>query len=134
LEEQVRGFGFERQVADLVDDDQPVAAQPGELLGLEADLLANLVTHAAQVAEADAIDRKQFTHVVNAHALEHIARFEAVAELDHGGVGVGGKSDGLEALGRGRMGGRQDFEDAAPVAQHVFGIVEALAKVAGQGV
>ena len=32
LEEQVRGVGFEGQVADLVDDDQPVAAQPGQLV------------------------------------------------------------------------------------------------------
>jgi hypothetical protein len=29
LEEQVRGVLFEREVADFVDDDQPVAAQPG---------------------------------------------------------------------------------------------------------
>ncbi|MEI2714918.1 MAG: hypothetical protein V9G04_16915 [Nocardioides sp.] len=36
LEEQVRGVLFEGQVADLVDDDQPVAAQPGELLGQPA--------------------------------------------------------------------------------------------------
>jgi hypothetical protein len=33
LEEQVRRFGFERDVADLVDDDQRVAAEP-EKLGL----------------------------------------------------------------------------------------------------
>ena len=32
LEEQVRGVLFEGQVADLVDDDQPVAAQPGQFL------------------------------------------------------------------------------------------------------
>ena len=32
LEEQVRGVLLEGQVADLVDDDQPVAAQPGELV------------------------------------------------------------------------------------------------------
>ena len=31
LEEQVRGVLFEGEVADLVDDDQPVAAQPGQL-------------------------------------------------------------------------------------------------------
>ena len=31
LEEQVRGFGFERDVADLVDDEQRVAAEPDEL-------------------------------------------------------------------------------------------------------
>ncbi len=30
LEEQVGGIGVERQVADLVDDDQPVAAEPFE--------------------------------------------------------------------------------------------------------
>jgi hypothetical protein len=36
LEEQVRGVLLERQVADLVDDDQPVAAQPGELFGEQA--------------------------------------------------------------------------------------------------
>ena len=35
LEEQVGGFGFEGDVADLVDDEQRVAAQPGELV-LEA--------------------------------------------------------------------------------------------------
>ena len=34
LEEQVGGFGFERDVADLIDDDQRVAAQPDEF-GLE---------------------------------------------------------------------------------------------------
>ncbi len=33
MEEQVRGVLLEGQVADLVDDDQPVAAQPGELGG-----------------------------------------------------------------------------------------------------
>ena len=33
LEEQVRGVLLEGQVADLVDDDQPVAPQPGELVG-----------------------------------------------------------------------------------------------------
>jgi hypothetical protein len=32
LKEQVRGVLLEGQVADLVDDDQPVTAQPGELL------------------------------------------------------------------------------------------------------
>lgn len=32
LEEQVGGVLLEGQVADLVDDDQPVAAQPGEFL------------------------------------------------------------------------------------------------------
>jgi hypothetical protein len=31
LEEQVGGFGFERDVADLVDDEQRVAAEPDEL-------------------------------------------------------------------------------------------------------
>ena len=31
LEEQVRRFGFEGDVADLVDDQQRVAAEPGEL-------------------------------------------------------------------------------------------------------
>ena len=35
LEEQVGGFGFERDVADLVDDDQWVAAQAGQL-GVDA--------------------------------------------------------------------------------------------------
>lgn len=33
LEEQVRGVLLEREVADFVHDDQPVAAQPGELVG-----------------------------------------------------------------------------------------------------
>ena len=33
LEEQVGGVLFEREVADLVDDDEPVAAQAGELGG-----------------------------------------------------------------------------------------------------
>ncbi len=32
LEEQVRGFGFERDVADLVDDEQGVAAQAAEFV------------------------------------------------------------------------------------------------------
>jgi hypothetical protein len=32
LEEQVCGVLLERKVADLIDDDQPVASQPGELL------------------------------------------------------------------------------------------------------
>ena len=35
LEEQVGGFGFEGDVADLVDDQQWVATQPNEL-GLQA--------------------------------------------------------------------------------------------------
>ena len=35
LEEQVRGFGFEGDVADLVDDEQRVAAEPDEF-GLQA--------------------------------------------------------------------------------------------------
>ena len=33
LEEQVRGVLLEGQVADLVDDDQPVAPQPRQFLG-----------------------------------------------------------------------------------------------------
>jgi hypothetical protein len=33
LEEQVRGVLLEGQVSDLVDDDQAVAPQPGELGG-----------------------------------------------------------------------------------------------------
>ena len=33
LEEEVRCVLLEGQVADFVDDDQPVAAQPGELVG-----------------------------------------------------------------------------------------------------
>jgi len=32
LEEQVRGFGFERYVADLVDDEQRVAGQAAQLV------------------------------------------------------------------------------------------------------
>ncbi len=32
LEEQVGGFGLERDVADLVDDEQRVAAEPGEFV------------------------------------------------------------------------------------------------------
>ena len=32
LEEQVRGFGFEGDVADLVDDQQRVAAEPAQLV------------------------------------------------------------------------------------------------------
>jgi len=35
LEEQIRCFGFERDVADLVDDEQRVAAEADEL-GLQA--------------------------------------------------------------------------------------------------
>ena len=35
MEEQVRGFGFERDVADFVDDQQRVAAEPDEF-GLES--------------------------------------------------------------------------------------------------
>jgi hypothetical protein len=42
LEEQVRGVLFERQVADLVDDDQPVAAQPDQL-GVEAAALVGVL-------------------------------------------------------------------------------------------
>ena len=33
LEEQVRSVLFEGEVADLVDDDEPVAAQPGYSAG-----------------------------------------------------------------------------------------------------
>ena len=36
MEEQVRGVLFEGQVADLVDDDQSVAAQPGQFVGESA--------------------------------------------------------------------------------------------------
>src|SRR5215207_9061094 len=44
LEEQVRGVLFEGQVADLIDDDQPVAAQFGELGGKPAALVGVLET------------------------------------------------------------------------------------------
>ena len=30
LEEQVRGVWFKRQIANFVDDDQPVSAKPGQ--------------------------------------------------------------------------------------------------------
>ena len=41
LEEQVRGFGLEGDVADLVDDDQRVAAQPGEF-GLQPSVVVGV--------------------------------------------------------------------------------------------
>ena len=41
LEEQVGGLGFERDLADLVDDQQRVAAQPGQL-SLEASGVVGL--------------------------------------------------------------------------------------------
>ena len=42
LEEQVRGVLLERDVADLVDDDQSVAAQPDEFLGQPPALVGRL--------------------------------------------------------------------------------------------
>lgn len=42
LEEQVRGVLFERDVADLVDDDQPVAPEPHEFCGQTAGLVRGL--------------------------------------------------------------------------------------------
>jgi hypothetical protein len=41
LEEQVRGFGFEGDVANLVDNDQRVAAQSGEL-GLQPPVVVGV--------------------------------------------------------------------------------------------
>jgi hypothetical protein len=40
LEEQIRGVLLEGEVADLVDDDQPVASQPDELVGEPATRMA----------------------------------------------------------------------------------------------
>ncbi len=54
LEEQVRGVLLEGEVADLVDDDQPVAAQPGELLGSRPARWASVrrVTQSVAVANS----------------------------------------------------------------------------------
>ena len=46
LEEQVGGFGFEGDVADFVDDDQRVAAEPAQLV----------VETAGGVGEGEAVD------------------------------------------------------------------------------
>ena len=75
-----------------------VRPQAGQFLGGEANLLADLVAHAAQVAEADAIDGQQFTGVVDAHALQDVLRFEAVAQLGHRGERRGRHGDGSQAL------------------------------------
>ena len=42
MEEQVRGVLFERDVADFIDDDQAVAAQPDQFLGQPAVLVGGL--------------------------------------------------------------------------------------------
>jgi hypothetical protein len=54
LEEQVRGVLLERQVADFVDDDQPVAAEPGQLCGRRPRRWASVrrVTQSVAVANS----------------------------------------------------------------------------------
>ena len=42
MEEQVGRFGVEGDVADLVDDEESVAAQPGELVGQPAGVVGVL--------------------------------------------------------------------------------------------
>ncbi len=112
-----------------------VRSQAGQFLGGEANLLADLVTHTPQVAEADAIDGQQFTGVVDAHALQDVLRFEAVAQLGHRGERRGRHGDGSQALRCARisrLNGLATGKDGAPRTKHVFGVVEALAVVALQ--
>ena len=113
-----------------------VRPQACQLLGGKANLLADLVAHPTQIAEADAIDSQQFTGVVDAHALQDVLRFQAVAQLGHGGERRRCHGDSSKPLGRPRSAGWRHLalgKDRAPRAQHVFGVVEALAVVALQG-
>jgi hypothetical protein len=104
----------------------------GQGFSLEADFLADAVTDAAQVAEADAVDGQQLPRVVDGHRFEHVLRFDAVAQLGHVGAGGGQAGDGFERVGRLLAGRRAGLEDPAPVAQHLFGVVEALERIAVQ--
>ena len=112
-----------------------VGAQPGQFLGREPDLLAHPVAHAAQVAELDPIHRQQLARVVDAHAVEHLLRRRAVAQLGHRGAQGDGRGQcgqpGLR-IGRGRVQRGAGGEDRVPGAQHLLGVVVAFARVAPQ--
>ena len=113
-----------------------VGPPPGQFLGGQPNFLADLVAHPPQIAEADAIHRQQFAGVVDAHALQEVLRLQAVAQLGHGGVRRGRHGDGRQALRRAgviRMNRLAGGKDRAPPPQQVFGVVEAFAVVALQG-
>ena len=66
---------------------------------------------------------------MDAHAFEYVLRLQAVTEFGHGGVDRRREGDGLELLGRSCG---APLEHLPPGAQHVTGIVEPLAEIAGQ--
>ena len=123
------GVGIVQGIAALAQ----VGAQPGQVFGGDLDLFAHPVAHAAQGAVADPTDRQQLAGVVYAHGLERGLGFERVAQLGHRGGGGGGDGDGLKTLRLGRVQGGRAVECGPPGAQHVFGVVEALEKIAPQG-
>ena len=113
-----------------------VGPQTGQLFGSKADLLADFVAHALEVAELDAVYRQQLAGVVHAHALQHVLGFEAVAQLGHGGLRAGRGGNGGQATGGRGVAGVGCLacrKNGAPGAEHVFGVVEPLAIVALEG-
>lgn len=93
------------------------------------------VAHAAQVAKTDAVDGRQFARIVDAHPVEHVLTFEAVAELRHGGQRRGGLGVAARLVSLPGSAGCTVYraEDGTPRSQHVFGIVKTFAVVPPQG-
>ena len=104
----------------------------GKALGTLADFPANLVADAAEIAEPDAIDGKQLLDGVHTHAVEHITRLDAVAELGDGAAAVETAGDGFNAV-LCDSAAIQWLERAPPFAEHVLGVAEALFSIPAQG-
>ena len=104
----------------------------GKALGTLADFPANLVADAAEIAEPDAVDGKQLLDGVHTHAVEHITRLDAVAELGDGAAAVETAGDGFNAV-LCDSAAIQWLERAPPLAEHVLSVAEALFSIPAQG-
>ena len=133
-EHQVRGFGVERDVADLVDDEQRDERQPPQL-GLELALafgLAERATHWVAVANCDALageagadpERDREVGFAGAgrseqdHVLAGVEEVELAEVLDHRLLhrALEGEVELLERLAGGEAGGLDPALAAVAVA------------------
>ncbi|EWY42792.1 hypothetical protein N825_00620 [Skermanella stibiiresistens SB22] len=100
-----------------------------QTLRLLADLAADSVADAGQIAQGAPVYRKQVAHGMDTHAVEHVLRFDPVAQFGDRGLRRGPAGDGVEA-GILDLLQRRLVEHVPPCALHVLGIVEPFARVA----
>src|SRR5690606_981602 len=84
-----------------------------------------------EVAALDALNRKQFPNIVDAHTIENALRLDTVAKLADRRVRGGEPCDSIEHIRRG-IGSSCAVEHVPPFAQHFLGVVEALSIITSQ--